>query len=65
MKIFDKKSAADRIHLTDSLQAEFGQRFIVLPNATYGDWESGLYPDYNKQTAGVKWHIRRSLLKGF
>ncbi len=63
--IFDKKSAADRIHLTDSLQAEFGQRFIVLPNATYGDWESGLYPDYNKQTAGVKWHIRRSLLKGF
>jgi 5'-nucleotidase (lipoprotein e(P4) family) len=63
--IFEKKSADDRIHLTDSLQAEFGQRFIVLPNAMYGDWESGLYPDYNKQTLGIKWHIRRSMMKGF
>lgn len=30
-------------HVAD-FQEEWGKRFIVLPNPTYGDWENGLYP---------------------
>jgi len=25
------------------LKAEFGKRFIVLPNVGYGDWESAMF----------------------
>lgn len=36
--VFDRKSGADRHLLVDSLKTEFGKKFIVLPNATYGSW---------------------------
>jgi len=62
---FDKTSGPDqRAAITDSLKAEFGKRFIVLPNAMYGDWEMALYPD-PKASFAVKDSIRRANLKGF
>lgn len=42
-EVFEKKSVPERFEMTDSLKAEFGNRFIVLPNAMYGDWESAIY----------------------
>lgn len=39
--VFYKKSNKERIKNVDSLYNYFGQKFIVLPNLIYGDWEYG------------------------
>ena len=39
--VFYKKSNNDRIQSVDSLSKMFGDKFIVLPNLIYGDWEDG------------------------
>lgn len=44
--VFDKQPYGERDRLTISNAGSFGDRFIVLPNATYGDWEGALY-NYN------------------
>jgi len=48
-EVFEKKLIPERFEMTDSLKNEFGNRFIVLPNAMYGDWEGAVfnykYPD--------------------
>ena len=44
--LFDKKNTEERLQNVNSVAAEFGNRFIVLPNPVYGDWESALY-NYN------------------
>ena len=45
---FDKAPENVRQHAADSLRMVWGDRYIVFPNATYGDWESALYTDYRK-----------------
>jgi 5'-nucleotidase (lipoprotein e(P4) family) len=65
LSIYDAKlNPEQRAIKTDSLKAEFGKRFIVLPNPMYGDWEMALYPDA-KAAFTVKDSIRRANLKGF
>lgn len=44
--LFDKKNVGERLQNVNSVEREFGSRFIVLPNPVYGDWETSLY-DYN------------------
>lgn len=46
--VFDKLPEADRLRATQQQSGNFGERFIVLPNATYGDWEGSLFK-YNYQ----------------
>ncbi|MCW3120329.1 MAG: 5-nucleotidase, lipoprotein e(P4) family [Chitinophagaceae bacterium] len=41
--IFDKQPYSTRDSLTRNNASSFGERFIVLPNSTYGDWEAALY----------------------
>lgn len=41
--VFDKQSTDKRNALTQSNADLFGSKFIVLPNAMYGDWEGMLY----------------------
>lgn len=43
---FEAGSVDERYAATDSLRNAFGKRFIVLPNAMYGEWE-GAAIDYN------------------
>lgn len=63
--VFENKSAEEKLFLTDSLQNEFGRRFIVLPNAMYGDWEGTLY-NYNFAISdSAKMAIRRQWLESF
>lgn len=38
--VFENKSTADRNAEVRDLKADFGTRFIVLPNPMYGDWEN-------------------------
>jgi 5'-nucleotidase (lipoprotein e(P4) family) len=63
--VFENKSAAEKLALTDSLHLEFGRRFIVLPNAMYGDWEGTLY-NYNFAISdSAKMAIRRQWMESF
>lgn len=41
--VFDKKPLAERNDQARNNAAMFGKKFIVLPNAMYGDWEGALY----------------------
>ena len=41
--LFEKKNPDDRSKVADDFAADFGNRFIVLPNPVYGDWEFSLY----------------------
>ncbi|ASZ14683.1 5'-nucleotidase, lipoprotein e(P4) family [Chitinophaga pendula] len=42
-EIFDKQPAEERDEATRNAANNFGNRFIVLPNPMYGDWEGALY----------------------
>lgn len=56
---FDKQPTDTRNNLTISNAALFGNRFIVLPNTMYGDWESMLY-NYQHQLSPAE---KDSLIK--
>ncbi|MFH0867066.1 MAG: 5'-nucleotidase, lipoprotein e(P4) family [Bacteroidota bacterium] len=54
--LFDKRHDDLGFSLVDQNKSKFGDKFIVLPNPMYGDWEMSLYPkepkvsDENKGT---------------
>jgi 5'-nucleotidase (lipoprotein e(P4) family) len=64
-EVFEKKLIPERFEMTDSLKNEFGNRFIVLPNAIYGDWEGAIY-NYNYPTnSDEKIELLHKALTGF
>lgn len=65
-EVFENSKTIDsRIESVERNKAQFGTRFIVLPNPTYGDWESAIY-DYNfKLTDAEKEAKRKSALKPY
>lgn len=65
-EMFEKeKTVAGRMAAVDKNRDQFGTRFIVLPNAMYGDWESAIY-DYNfKLTEAEKAAKRKGQLKTY
>lgn len=60
--IFEKKSIADRFTEVDRVKNDFGAKFIVLPNAMYGDWESAIY-EYQRLTEAQKTEKRANALE--
>ncbi|BAV08059.1 5'-nucleotidase, lipoprotein e(P4) family [Filimonas lacunae] len=63
--LFDKKSQQERESNVLSSAADFGKKFIVLPNAAYGDWENALV-QYNRQlTTAQKDSVIRASLKTY
>lgn len=65
LQVFEAKSKEERLDETDKVKEEWGKKFIVLPNAIYGEWENALY-NYQKQlTHQQKELIRKQLLKGY
>jgi 5'-nucleotidase (lipoprotein e(P4) family) len=60
--IFEKRTIADRFAETDRLSDIWGQRFIVLPNAMYGTWESAIY-EYGRLTEAQKTEKRANALE--
>ena len=46
-KDFDAHSATERAQATVKNQQNFGKKYIVLPNAFYGEWENVLYDNKN------------------
>jgi 5'-nucleotidase (lipoprotein e(P4) family) len=52
-----------RLRMVDSLHADWGKKYIIFPNAEYGDWEAALYPGGKyPHTLGEEWKYRRQAL---
>lgn len=58
---FERKSMSERYTATDKDRQLWGSRFIVLPNAMYGTWESALY-EYQRLTEAQKAEKRAAAL---
>jgi 5'-nucleotidase (lipoprotein e(P4) family) len=63
--VFEKQTVQQRNDEVDRLKAEFGTRFIILPNPIYGDWEDALYDYQTRMSDSVKNVRRKQALKGF
>lgn len=61
----NSKTVESRAAAADRYQAEFGRRFIMLPDPMYGNWESAIYGYNFKLTEAEKAEKRRRLLKGY
>jgi len=65
-EIFEKSKTIDsRLAAVEQNKANFGARFIVLPNVMYGAWEEAIYGDASKLTEEQKAEKRRNALKDF
>ena len=63
--LFEKKSIADRFMETNKVQSAWGDKFIVLPNSAYGEWESALYNYQRNITTTRRAAMRWRLLQGY
>ena len=61
---FSGKSVAERKAQIDRERAEFGSRFIVVPNPMYGDWEGAVYGNRPGLSDGDRSAMRKAALKG-
>ena len=61
----NSRTVESRMAAADRYKEEFGKRFILLPNAMYGNWESAIYGYNFKLSEAEKAEKRRSLLKGY
>jgi 5'-nucleotidase (lipoprotein e(P4) family) len=43
--VYENKSVADRFAEVEKAKDFYGSKFIVLPNAMYGEWENAIYRD--------------------
>lgn len=62
-KAFENGSVASRFTETDKVKEEWGRKFIVLPNATYGEWENALYNYRRNLSQPEKDRMLRDILK--
>lgn len=61
---FSGKSVAERKTQVDRERAEFGSRFIVLPNPMYGDWEGAIYGNQSRLSDSDRSAMRKAALRG-
>ena len=62
LSVFRKKGVAERFTETDKVADQWGRRFIVLPNPTYGDWEGAVYNENWGATPSEKDQMRKASL---
>jgi len=62
--VFEGKNITDRFTETDNAKDNWGKKFIVLPNATYGEWENALYNYQYNLTPEQRINLLRNLLHG-
>ncbi|MEN6618799.1 MAG: 5'-nucleotidase, lipoprotein e(P4) family [Rikenellaceae bacterium] len=63
--LFEKRTIADRKAEVDKVHDLWGKKFIVLPNAIYGEWESAIYDYDRKLTPQQKDAKRKENLTGY
>ena len=59
---FERKSVAERFAEVEKSKTEWGKRWIVIPNAMYGTWETAIY-DYQRLTDAQKAEKRAAALE--
>jgi 5'-nucleotidase (lipoprotein e(P4) family) len=59
-----KLTEGERRARVDGMSEIWGGKYIVFPNAIYGDWEGSLY-NYNYPSLDETWKIRRDSLHGY
>jgi 5'-nucleotidase (lipoprotein e(P4) family) len=64
-QIFQEKSIKERWSLVARHGKEFGTRFIVFPNPTYGDWETAVYENNMKRDPEEKRKLRLKAIEAF
>jgi len=64
---FEGSTMASRAKAVEDHKAIFGDKFIVLPNPTYGAWEAAVYGggEWYKKSAQEKSELRKSTLRKF
>ncbi len=67
MQVFEGKPINERFAATDNVKDDWGKKFIVLPNADYGEWEEALYnyQDSDSLSNNQRINMLKGLLKGF
>lgn len=63
--VFEHKSVDDRKTAVDTLKKSFGKKFIVLPNAMYGEWEGAVYDYKWRESAQKKSDMRMNGLNAW
>lgn len=58
-QVFESRPINERFAATDSLKNEWGKKFIVLPNAFYGEWESALFNYQDADSLPVEQKIEK------
>ena len=61
----DINDGKKRVQIIDSRKADFGSKFIVLPNPMYGGWENSLAENYTKLPPNQKKILRKALLNSW
>ncbi|WP_253073507.1 hypothetical protein [Sodalis ligni] len=46
-------------------QGDFGHKYIMLPNPSYGDWENGLSKTYSKASNQDKLNMREQMINAW
>jgi len=64
-EMFDKQPVDKRTALTQQSAADFGNRFIVLPNPMYGDWLPAMFEYNYKRRAGEMDSLLKKQLKDY
>lgn len=59
----NRPTEQSRMAVTQQLKQQFGSRYIVIPNPSYGDWESSLFQFNYKLSPAQKDSIIRSKIK--
>jgi 5'-nucleotidase (lipoprotein e(P4) family) len=64
---FEGSTMVSRAKAVEDHKAIFGDKFIVLPNPTYGAWEAAVYGggEWYKKSAQEKSELRKSTLRKF
>jgi 5'-nucleotidase (lipoprotein e(P4) family) len=63
--VFDDRSANYDLDEVDEYKNDFGDKFIVLPNPTYGTWEKAIYGGTNRISPEEKNKLRKEALISF
>lgn len=63
--LFENRDANKGFNTVDQLSAEFGKRFIILPNPLYGSWTKPIYGSTSDLTPEETANKRRSFVTGY
>lgn len=58
-----KPTEVERQAATEKLKKEFGNKYIIIPNPAYGDWENSLFDNNGKLSGVQKDSVMRTKLK--